>query len=128
MDSSALRTVKALWRAFERHGYAGALDFMGPDTEWAAREGRVFRGRSEMEEFVEEIRRREISIEPRCYGFEEFGRYVLVSGGLRTRTPRGLSDVLRHWLYEVRDGRITHVDDVSSRAEALSLMRGAAAA
>jgi hypothetical protein len=121
MDShpTPLEAVKALWAAWEKNGAEGVLRHMSPDAEWVAYEGRIYHGREEIEEFVEELRENDVQIEPRPYSFEPHGPCVIVAGGLRTRSRRGLSDVQRHWLYRVENGLVTHAESLSSREEAL---------
>jgi uncharacterized protein (TIGR02246 family) len=122
MDShpTPLDVVKALWAAWEKEGPEGVLKQMSPDVEWVAHEGQVYRGHEEIEAFVEGLRNNGVQIEPRPYSFEPHGDdCVIVAGGLRTRSRRGLSDVQRHWLYRVEDGRVTHVESLSSREDAL---------
>jgi ketosteroid isomerase-like protein len=114
-----LETVKALWAAWDARGPEGVLDFVHPDTEWIPQDGQVVRGREEMEAYLADLRERRIQLEPRPYSFEPVGDCVIVAGGLRTRTPNGLSDVQRHWLYRVEHGRLVHIETLSSRDEAL---------
>jgi len=121
MDShpSPLEAVKSVWAAWEKQGAEGVLVHLAPEAEWVDHDGRLFRGREEIEEWVRGLRERDVHIEPRPYSFEEHGDCVIVAGGLRTRSRRGLSDVQRHWLYRVQNGRITRVESLSSREEAL---------
>ena len=114
-----LEAVKALWAAWEKQGAEGVLRHMTPDADWVAFEGRIYRGREEIEDFIRELRENDVHIEPRPYSFEEHGDCVIVAGGLRTRSRRGLSDVQRHWVYRVENGQITHVESLSSREHAL---------
>jgi ketosteroid isomerase-like protein len=122
MDSppTPLEAVKALWASWEKHGAEGVLRHMSDDAEWVAYEGRIYRGREEIEAFVQELNNNGVQIEPRPYSFEPHGDdCVIVAGGLRTRSRRGLSDVQRHWLYRVENGEITHVESLSSREDAI---------
>ena len=121
MDShpSPLEAVKSAWTAWEKQGAEGVLAHLAPDAEWVDHDGRVYHGREEIEDYVRELREKDVHVEPRPYTFEEYGECVIVAGGLRTRSRRGLSDVQRHWLYRVRDGQITRVESLSSREEAL---------
>ena len=124
MDSqrTPLEAVKALWAAWERNGAEGVLDHLSPDAEWVPLDGQVYRGREEIAAFVQELRENGVQIEPRPYSFEPHGPCVIVAGGLRTRSRRGLSDVQRHWVYRVEDGQVTHVESLSSREEALRVV------
>jgi limonene-1,2-epoxide hydrolase len=114
-----LETVKSFWKALERGGFEAILGWVHDDVEWIAREGLTVRGREELTAHLAELREQEISYEPRSYGFEQHGPWVLVAGGLRTRGPSGLSDVQRHWVYRVQSGLIVHMESFSSREEAL---------
>jgi limonene-1,2-epoxide hydrolase len=117
--SGPLETVKSFWKALERSGLEGVLHWVDEDVEWIAREGQTIHGRMELAAYLTGLRGQEISYEPRAYGFEQHGPWVIVAGGVRTRGPNGLSDVQRHWIYQVRDGLIVHIESFSSREEAL---------
>ena len=120
--STPLAAVKAAWAAWEKQGTEGVLTHLSPHAEWVDHDGRLYRGREEVEELVRELRENDVQIEPRPYSFEEHGDCVIVAGGLRTRSRRGLSDVQRHWVYRVEHGQITRVESLSSREEALQVV------
>jgi ketosteroid isomerase-like protein len=117
--SGPLEIVKSFWKALERRGFEAILARVDEDVVWITRDGVTVNGREELGAHLAELRGQEISFEPRAYGFEERGPWVIVAGGLRTRGPGGLQDAQRHWLYRVRGGLIVHMESFSSRDEAL---------
>ena len=114
-----LEAVKALWKAYARNGYDGVLDTLDPDAHWAQRDGSVLHGRAEIRAFIEGMRGDGIEVELQPYSFEERGPWVLVTGGMRTRSRHGLADTQRCWAYRVKSGRPVEVRTLTSRDEAL---------
>jgi ketosteroid isomerase-like protein len=119
---SNVERVRRLWEAWERGGIDQVLEVVDPDVTWApyGAGGRVLRGADELRAYMEDFRDRGELVEANPYSYEEHGHAVVVSGHLRVRTDRGMTDTQLEWVYHFRAGRLVRFEAYTSREEALA--------
>ncbi|MBA2505960.1 MAG: nuclear transport factor 2 family protein [Thermoleophilaceae bacterium] len=121
MARSNLEIVEEMWRAFERHGLVGILDYAAEDAVWIpySADGREFTSTADYRLFIEEMPDREEIIEARAHDFEERDDFVVVSGAIRVRRQGALMDTYVHWVHRLADEQVVWTASFPERKHAL---------
>jgi ketosteroid isomerase-like protein len=115
--------VRALWDAFNGRQIDRIVEFVSDDCEWlpyAANEP-VYRGPEGVRAFYQETFGAVESVTATDYAFREIGDAIAVSGSLHTvAVGGGIAQRQVHWLYWVRDGKVTRAQSFPRREDALA--------
>lgn len=108
-----MRTIKDVWRAFERDGsdagLAALIVVCADDVELRpyAAHGGVLRGKAALRRFWHDLDAAGGWLRVGAYDFDEDGDEVVVTGWVRvSREGGGLSDAQVRWIFTIRDGTI----------------------
>jgi ketosteroid isomerase-like protein len=126
MSKENLEVPRRLIDAYSRGDTPSFLEELDPDVEWipimAALEGRVYRGRERVRQWLEDLARDWEYFEPRYEEYRDLGDRVLVFGRWRARgrvSGVELENQPATWLYEIKDGKVMRMRTFTNRAEAL---------
>jgi ketosteroid isomerase-like protein len=126
MSQENLEVPRRLIDAYSRGDIPSFLEELDPDVEWipimAALEGRVYRGRERVRQWLEDIARDWEYFEPCHEEYRDLGDRVLIFGRWRARgrvSGVELENQPATWLYEITDGRVVRMRTFTDRAEAL---------
>jgi len=114
-----VRVVRALWAAFRSGGVEQVLHLVDDSVEWQplGGHGTVLRGPQELRGYFSRMESAGEEMEAIPHSYTAAGDVVIVSGTLRLRGPEGLEERTAHWLYWLRDGRLTRAEGCQSLEE-----------
>jgi ketosteroid isomerase-like protein len=124
-DASSI--VRDLWDAFNRGGIERMLELIHEDAEWHTYLGRrdVYVGPDGVREYYDEVAGRPSSATATEYSFREVGDAVVVSGSLQVvDASGGIAQRQVHWVYWVRDGKVSRAASFARREQALAAAEG----
>jgi ketosteroid isomerase-like protein len=115
--------VRALWDGFNGRQIDRIVELVSDDCEWlpyAANE-QVYRGPEGVRAFYQETFGAVETLTASDYAFREIGDVIAVSGSLHTVAVGGaIAQRQVHWLYWVRDGKVTRAPSFPRREDALA--------
>jgi ketosteroid isomerase-like protein len=120
--------VRDLWDAFNRGGTERMLELIHEDAEWHTYLGRrdVYYGHEGIREYYDEVAGRPSTASATEYAFREVGDAVAVSGSLQIVEPTGaVAQRQVHWVYWVRDGKVSRAASFARREQALAAAESA---
>jgi ketosteroid isomerase-like protein len=119
--------VRDLWDAFNRGGIDRMLELIHEDAEWHTYLGRrdVYDGHEGIREYYEEVAGRPWTASATEYALREVGDAVVLSGSLQIVEPSGaVAQRQVHWVYWVRDGKVSRAASFARREQALAAAEG----
>jgi ketosteroid isomerase-like protein len=126
MSQENLEVPRRLIDAYNRGDIPSFLQLLDADVEWipimAALEGRVYRGREGVRQWLEDLARDWEYFEPRYEEYRDLGDLVLVLGRWRARGRASgveLENQPATWLYEIKAGKAMRMQTFTDRGEAL---------
>jgi ketosteroid isomerase-like protein len=119
--------VRELWDAFGRGGLERMLELIHEDAEWHTYLGSrdVYVGHDGIRDYYEEVAGRASTVTATEYAFREIGDAVVVSGSLQiVDEGGGIAQRQVHWVYWVRDGKVSRAASFARREQALAAAEG----
>jgi ketosteroid isomerase-like protein len=125
-ERDKVAVVRRLWEAFAEGGVDAVLEVCDPDVEWSlyGTSGEVVRGHEGLRRYMNEVAAHGDQIDADAYTYDLVGDAVVVSGHVRRRSLRGMTDTQLHWVYRFRHDRLVRVDAYQTREEAVRAARG----
>lgn len=130
MSQENLEVPRRLIEAYARGDIPSFLNELDPDVEWipimAVLEGRVYRGREGVRQWLEDLARDWEYFDPLYEEYRDLGDRVLILGRWRARgrvSGVELENQPAAWVYEIKDGKVMRMQTFTDRAEALEAAR-----
>jgi ketosteroid isomerase-like protein len=125
-ERDKVAVVRRLWEAFAEGGVDAVLEVCDPDVEWSlyGTSGEVVRGHEGLRWYMNEVAAHGDQIDADAYTYDLVGDAVVVSGHVRRRSLRGMTDTQLHWVYRFRHDRLVRFDAYQTREEAVRAARG----